>query len=169
MMHPTNRSKLREFRFKCKGADGQHPVACYKRKHLFPFQPLNGALPRTCCFTDVDAMADISGAGVMVEFKSTSGAETMGQRIALESFSKYLHPDVAAHLVSQGVDVRGAALNLALLVEASAETQEVRRFKRCFRGEWSELIDGDIDALRETVCKWAMYVEPLIREARRAL
>jgi hypothetical protein len=97
-------------------------------------------LPGKIAFSDVDAVTEISGNFLFLEWKSAAMAIPTGQRIMWQR------------------GTRTKALSV-LCVAGSAKTMAVTHSARFFAGQFSTWREDDVDGLHQAIRKWAAWAQ----------
>jgi len=108
---------------------------CFNLKKRPKIEVLADCLPGNMAFSDIDAIAEVCGNLLLLEWKSHPGLGT-GQRILFERLT-LLCPAVV------------------LVVEGDAETMDVSSTSTIFRGGISPPQPTDLDGLREQIAAWS--------------
>lgn len=107
---------------------------CFNRVKRPKLEQLSAGLPGRCGFSDVDAVADIGGWFLFIEWKPSPGPISVGQRLLHE------------HLTSLSAKI------VSVIVAGNAETMEVCAVSVCRRGRigpWeSETLHGLVGRIR---------------------
>jgi hypothetical protein len=113
---------------------------CFNKKKRPKIEMFADCLPGKCCFGDVDAIAEIGGRGLFLEWKSTTGSVTIGQRILHERLTK-------------------TGLLSTIVVAGNAETMEVHHMAKFFMGRWIDWVPATIDDVKKAISGWARWAQ----------
>lgn len=138
-------------------ADGYNPMrwrcderGCYNVKHRPKIEVFAGDLPGKIAFGDVDAVVEVGGRFLFLEFKSGGPRDIpYGQRLLFERLTE----------LSDRITVVVAC--------ADAETMETRALCIVHRGKFSPWELTNLDALRGRIRAWAARAASLSPYASR--
>ena len=127
------------------GCDGFNPLrwnceerGCFNKKQRPKIELFADALPGKCAFGDVDAITELKGRALSLEWKSDPMPIGMGQRIMWSNLS------------------RGSMLT-TLCVAGNAETMEVTHKGLFYNGHWHGWEKADFDAVHEQIKNWGTW------------
>lgn len=111
---------------------------CFNEKHRLDFAEFYEALPGKCSFTDIDAIAEVNGHALMMEWKSRLADLPAGQRILLQRLT------------------RGQTFS-ALCVVEDPTSKTVTHFGKYFDGKWTGWFVGNNQDVFNSIKKWAEW------------
>ena len=115
---------------------------CFNVKSRPKIEIFAKCLPGKCAFGDVDAMAEINGNFLLLEFKSGEPRElSIGQRLTFERLTK----------LSDKIRV--------VVVCANSETMEVRAVQLIWRGKIYPWEIATTESLQERISRWSQRAE----------
>lgn len=115
---------------------------CYNIKHRPKIEQFAASLPRKIGMTDVDAMVEVGGRFLLLEFKGEGVTQIpTGQRIALERLSS----------LSDRITI--------VAVSGNAETMDVRAIQTLHSGKWSGWQICNMMGLQQRIHAWAIRCE----------
>jgi hypothetical protein len=113
---------------------------CFNKKKRPKIEILADSLPGRCCFGDVDAIAEINGRGLFIEWKATAGSVPTGQKILHERLTK-------------------TGLLSTIVVAGNAETMEVHHMAKFFMGKWIDWNPATLDDVKSSISSWATWAQ----------
>ena len=108
---------------------------CFNQKKRPKIELFADCLPGRIAFSDVDAMVEIGGNLLFLEWKSHTDIP-MGQRILFHRLTEFSPASV-------------------LIVEGNAETMEVESIRIVKAGEFGEVFPADIEILKNLIQQWS--------------
>ncbi len=130
MTHPNGYNPMR---WRCEDR------GCYNVKHRPKIEEFAKCLPGRIGMTDVDAMTEVGGRILMLEFKGEGVNEVpTGQRIAFERMTR----------LSSKITV--------VVISGNAETMEVRAIKKIEGGRWGAWEICNLAQLKDRIHSWAV-------------
>lgn len=123
-------------RWKCKEQD------CFNLKQRPKIEIFAECLPGMCAFGDVDAITEIGGRGLVLEWKSypMEPWKFQGQRLMWERFTK------------------GAILS-AIFIAGDAETMKVSHLAAFYNGKWHGWQPANLNKLKHHISNWAIWAK----------
>lgn len=126
-------------------ASGYNPITwdcerqgCFNKKKRPKIELFSECFPGKINFGDIDAIVEIYGNALILEWKPIDGHLKKAQEILIEKLTK-----------SSAVTV--------VVVYGNAETMHVGEFQFCIHGEWQKTECGSLTTLKEAIHKWAMW------------
>lgn len=120
---------------------------CFNRKKRLKLEMLADCLPGKIAFTDIDAITELCGNFLILEWKS-HGNVPAGQRILFQRITRLCPATV-------------------FLVEGDAEFMSVSKIRVVWHGRIMHAVKGDFELLRTRIKKWAEWAQknPAIDDA----
>ena len=112
---------------------------CFNKKMRPKIEVFSECFPGRINFGDVDAIVEINGFGLMLEWKTNTNKAKTGQRIMYERLTK-------------------SKLLTVLLVVGDAETMQVSHMGVFYNGKQSELIEATLDDVKKKIKAWVKWV-----------
>jgi hypothetical protein len=113
---------------------------CFNEKHRLNFAEFYDALPGRISFTDIDAITEVSGKALMMEWKSRFGDLPAGQRIMFERLT------------------RGKVFSVLCVVK-NADTNAVTHIGKFFDGNWHGWHVASNKDVFDCIKKWASWAQ----------
>lgn len=127
--------------------DGYNPMrwdcdkrGCFNKKQRPKIEQFAECFPGKIAFGDVDAIVEINGHGLMLEWKCDPMEIGVGQRIMHERLTK-------------------TGLLTVICVAGDAETMAVTHRATFFMGVWHAWTECDMDGLKASIRKWVEWAK----------
>lgn len=114
---------------------------CWNVKYRPNIEHFANALPRKIAMSDIDAVTEVNGHFLFLEWKSYQGEIPIGQRILFERITK-LSPNITV-----------------VVVAGDCETMNVSSIQRIKGGEFSSWVSCDLQGLFDRIERWAKRVD----------
>lgn len=111
---------------------------CFNKKRRPKIEVFHDLFPGRISFGDVDAIVEINGHALILEWKSERNDPATGQRIMYERLT-------------------ANAPITVMLVVGDAETMEIDSLGYFFAGKYSAPVDCDLNGMREKIAGWVKY------------
>lgn len=112
---------------------------CFNEKYRLKFNAFAGCFPRNINFTDVDALVEIGGRFLMIEWKSPGATVSYAQDRAFKAFT--------------------ARENIVIVVYGDAEMMAVQSFGFYASSEYHKAIPATLEDLRARLKSWAVFAD----------
>lgn len=109
---------------------------CFNEKHRLKFGVFYGSLPGSISFSDVDAITEVAGNALIIEWKAKPGVLPLGQKIMFERLTT------------------GKVIS-ALCVAGDAETMSATHIAKFFDGFMTPWKEATTKELNDTIKRWA--------------
>jgi hypothetical protein len=113
---------------------------CFNEKHRLNFAEFYDALPGRISFTDIDAITEVEGKALMMEWKSRLGDLPAGQRIMFERLT------------------RGKVFSVLCVVK-DPNTNAVTHIGKYFDGRWHGWHVGTNGDVFQSIKRWAEWAQ----------
>lgn len=111
---------------------------CFNKQHRLQFGMLEDALPGNLGFTDVDALTEYCGNGLLIEWKEPGATLPTGQRITYANLT------------------RGRMLT-GFFVTGDACRMEPQQLVQIIDGNFSPPADVDLTRLKQAISNWSEW------------
>lgn len=129
------------------GSHGRNPMrydcqskGCFNLKRRPKIEEFAESLPGRIAFSDVDAITEVAGHFLLLEWKSYQGELPIGQRIMFERMTS-----------------NTARRFTVLIVVGDAETMEVESIALIFGGRNRGFESSSLEDVKERIAKWAAW------------
>jgi len=112
---------------------------CFNKKKRLKFEVFADCLPGKISFSDIDAIVEINGNLLIMEWKGHSNVP-VGQKIMFKQITRFCPA-------------------LILVVEGNAEDMSVSRIQTVWHGEFLPAIEAGIEQLVTKINKWANWAK----------
>ena len=113
---------------------------CFNKKMRPKIEVFHDCFPGKISFGDVDAIVEINGRGLLLEWKGAPMSLQWGQ-----------------HLMHSRL-TRGKLLTV-ICVAGDAETMDITSYASFWDGKWNNWKDGDLEAVKDVIRKWVAWAE----------
>lgn len=113
---------------------------CFNKTHRPKIELFADCFPGRINFGDIDAIVEINGKGLLLEWKSHAGALPMGQKIMYTRLTK-------DHLLS------------VICVHGNAENMEIHHVAFVFGGKWHDWKPSSMEQLKDSIKKWVTWAQ----------
>lgn len=113
---------------------------CFNKMRRPKIEVFADCFPGRISFGDIDAIVEICGKGLLLEWKSYADALPMGQRIMYTRLTK-------------------GRLMSVVCVHGDAETMTVYNIAFVFDGKWQDWQESNLDHLKETIKSWVAWAQ----------
>lgn len=114
---------------------------CFNLKLRPKIEVFDECFPGRIAFGDVDALVEMGGLFLLLEWKSDGGTFHVAQRIASEHFTRILSG------------------NVVLLIEGNAKTMQVSRYCYFWQGRQSDWKFGALQDVKIFIERWVAFAE----------
>lgn len=112
---------------------------CFNRLKRPKIEIFHDCFPGKISFGDVDAVVEINGKGLFLEWKEHKGALPIGQRILHERFTK-------------------DGKFTTICVVGNAETMECTHYGYFWHGSWNDYQEASLEKIKSFMRRWVKYV-----------
>ena len=113
---------------------------CFNQKQRPKIEMFAECLPGKCAFGDVDAITEIGGRGLVLEWKSQRMELPVGQSIMWKRFTK-------------------GAIFSAIFIAGDAETMHVTDVGVFYDGKWHGWTASNLANLKQRITDWATWAK----------